>query len=133
MTTPSQIEIEKEFTQKLTIHKNLGQEVILTTVDKVTLCLMKNRDNITAKREWLTPLSIFLALLTTLVAADFRKFIFEPNVWTAIYVIGAIVSFVWLCRAAYSAWLARSTGTITSIVNELKAQAAQPATELVTN
>lgn len=127
MTTASQVEIEKEFTQKLVIHKNLGQEVILTTVDKVTLCLLKNRDNITAKREWLTPLSIFLALLTTLVAADFHKFIFEPNVWTAIYVIGTVLSFVWLCRAAYTAWKLRSSASIEAIVGELKAQTPEQA------
>jgi len=125
MTATNQIDIENEFTAKLIVHKNLSQEVIMTTVDKLTLCLMKNRDNITAKREWLTPLSIFLALLTTLVAAGFRRFIFDPDVWTAVYVLGCIISLIWLCRAGYTAWTLRSTNFVDSLVNELKAESKE--------
>ena len=118
----SQIEFEKEFSEKLTIHKNLGQEVVVTTVDKVKLCLINNRDCLTAKKEWLTPLGIFLALITTLVAAEFRKFIFEPNVWTSIYVIGAIITLIWLLCAGYNAYKNKDSGTIDSIVDEIKSQ-----------
>ena len=120
MTTPPQrTEFEREFSEKLTVHKNLGQEVIVTTVDKVRLCLMKNRDYLTAKKEWLTPLGILVTLLTTLVAAAFREFLFEPSVWTAVYVIGTIIMFLWLCRAGYRAWDNRSKGSIDTIVEEI--------------
>jgi hypothetical protein len=129
MTAQSQIEFEKEFSEKLTVHKNLGQEIVVTTVDKVRLCLMMNRDSLTAQKEWLTPLGIFLALLTTLVAADFREFIFKPNVWTAIYVIGSLISLVWLCTSGYKAWKNRSKGSIDAIVEELKAQTAQQSAQ----
>ncbi len=122
MSSKSQIEFEKEFSEKLTIHKNLNQEVVVTTVDKVRLCLMKNRDCLTAKNEWLTPLGIFLALLTTLVAAEFRNFIFDPNVWTSIYVIGTILSLFWLLRSGYNAYKNRNSGSIDFIVNEMKSQ-----------
>lgn len=122
MSTQPQIEFGKEFSEKLTVYKNLGQEVMVTTVDKVRLCLMTNRDSLTAKNGWLTPFGLFLALLTTLVAADFREFIFKPNVWVAIYVIGTIISFVWLCSSAWIAWKNRHKGSIDLIVEELKAQ-----------
>lgn len=125
MTNQSQIEFEKEFSDKLTIHKNLGQEVVVTTVDKVRLCLLENRDSLISQKEWRTPLGIFLALLTTLVAADFREFIFKPDVWTAIYVIGSLISFCWLCCSGYKAWENRDKGSIDSIVNNLKAQTVQ--------
>lgn len=118
----SQIEFEKEFSEKLTIHKNLGQEVLVTTVDKVKLCLINNRDCLTAKKEWITPFGIFLALVTTLIAAEFRKFIFEPNVWTSVYVIGAIISLIWFLRAGYSAYKNRNSGSLDNLVNEIKSQ-----------
>lgn len=127
----SQIEFEKEFSEKLTIHKNLNQEVVVTTVDKVRLCLMKNRDWLTAKKEWLTPLGIFLALITTLVAAEFRNFIFEPSVWTSIYVIGTLISLVWLLKSGYTALKNKNSGSIESIVDEIKFQTASSASENV--
>lgn len=125
MTPQSQIEFEKEFSEKLIVHKNLGQEVVVTTVDKVRLCLITNRDSLTAQKAWLTPLAIFLSLLTTLIAANFKEFIFKPDVWTAIYVIGTILSFVWLCSSAYHAWENRSKASLDAIVKELKAQTVQ--------
>jgi hypothetical protein len=115
-----QIDFKKEMAEKLTVHTNLGQEVVVTTVDKLRLCLIQNRDYLTIKREWLTPLGIFLTLLTTLVAADFRQFIFKADVWVAIYVIGALTSFVWFGSSAYKAWDNRGRGSIDDIVEELK-------------
>ncbi len=125
MTTQPTIEFEKEFSEKLTIHKNIGQEIVITTVDKVRLCLMENRDLLTAKKEWLTPLGIFLALLTTLVAADFRDFYFKPEVWKAIYVLATLISFIWLIISGYKAVKNYSKGSIDTIVAELKAQDIQ--------
>jgi hypothetical protein len=125
-----QIEIQKEFSEKLVIHKNLGQEVIVTTVDKVRLCLIKNKELISAKKEWLTPLAIFLTLLTTLVAADFREFIFKSEVWYAIYLIGAVLSLAWLVCSSYNAIINWRKGSIDSIVEEFKAKTFQSNEEI---
>jgi len=122
MTTPSKIEIGKEFSEKLTVHKNLEQEVVVTTVDKVRLCLIKNQNLLSAKKEWFTPLGLFLALLTTLVAADFRDFILKQDTWTALYIIGMIISFCWLCCSGCRAWKNRAKSSIDGIVEELKTQ-----------
>jgi hypothetical protein len=123
--SPANIEIEKEFSERLTVYKNLGQEVIVTTVDKLRLCLLESRDCLTAKREWLTPLSLMLTLLTTLVAAEFRTFIFAPPVWMAIYFLGALLSFLWLFRAGHRAWQNRRRGSIEEIVERFKARGAE--------
>ena len=125
MTGLPTIEFEKELSEKFIIHKNIGQEIVLTTVDKVRICLMTNRDYLTAQREWLTPLGLFLSLLTTLVAAEFKSIIFKPDIWFAIYLVGSILTFVWLCGSACRAWGVRGQGTVDSIVNELKAQTKQ--------
>lgn len=126
MTTPVKIELEKEFTERLTIHKNIGQEVVVTTVDKVRICLMENRDRLLGQREWLTPLSLFLAFVTTLNAAEFREFILKPAVWQAVYLIGSIVTFVWFVATAARAWRHRASVSIDTIVNTLKAQTPTP-------
>ncbi len=123
MTGPApHIELEKEFSERLTIHKNLGQDILVTTVDKVKICLMESRDTLTARREWLTPLSLFLALVTTLAAADFHDFILKQAVWQAVYVIAAIVTAVWSVVSGLRAWNERSRASIDAIVAALKAQ-----------
>jgi hypothetical protein len=106
----STIEFDKEILEKLTVHKNLDQEIVVTTVDKVQLCLMKNRDCLTAKKEWVTPLSIIIALLTTLLAAKFEDFVFKSHVWNAIYIMGLVLAFIWLTRSGYKALKNRAGG-----------------------
>jgi uncharacterized membrane protein len=122
VTTPARIELEKEFSGRLTIHMNVGQEVVVTTVDKVRICLMESRDCLTAQREWLTPGSLFLALVTTLAAAEFREFILKPSAWQALYVLGSLVTFVWSIVTAWRAWKNRGKASIEAIVATLKAQ-----------
>ncbi len=87
MTSPPRIELDKEFSDQLTVHKNIGQEIVVTTVDKVRICLMETRDCLTTKREWATPLALCLALLSTLVAADFRDYLLPKAVWQAMYIL----------------------------------------------
>lgn len=121
--SPMNIEIKEEITKEFTVHKNVKQELILLTEDKAELCLLKNRDYLTAKKEWLIPLSIFLTLLTSLITTEkFKNIIFDSSVWIAIYVISAFVSFVWLICAVKKAWSNRKKGNIDSIIRELKAQ-----------
>lgn len=117
-----QINVQDEFSEKLTVHKNLGQDVIVTTVDKVRLCLLKNRDSISKKNEWLTPFSLFLSFATTLVAAEFRKFIFEAAVWQALFIFAAGACLIWILLASKAAWQNRKAGDVEGIVRELMAQ-----------
>ena len=114
-----QINIEEEFVDKLTIHKNIGQELIVTTIDKLKLCLLDTRNSLTIKREWLTPLTLLVAIFTTIVAADFSDFILKSNVWSAIYIIGAILSFLWLCKSGFRAFKNRNEGSIERIIENL--------------
>ncbi len=124
MTSPPRIELDKEFSDQLTVHKNIGQEIVVTTVDKVRICLMETRDCLTTKREWATPLALCLALLSTLVAADFRDYLLPKAVWQAMYILGTIIAGTWLVKAGSAAWLNRKKGSIEEIVRRLKASGA---------
>lgn len=118
----AQIEFAQEFSERLTVHKNIDQEVVVTTVDKVRLCLIENRDCLAAKGQWLTPLALLIAIVTTLLTADFRADVLLPaETWQAIYVLSALGTFAWLCRALYRVWQNRTHGGIDEVVARLKA------------
>lgn len=123
MTTPvGQIDVQNEFSERLTVHKNLGQDVIVVTMDKIRLCLMKHKDAISRRQEWVTPLGLLLSFLTTLIAADFKDFLISKDTWQALFILSSILCSVWLIYAANIAWKNRNAGDIENIVRELSAQ-----------
>ncbi len=119
--TPSHIDVQREFSKRLTVHKSLDQEVVVTTVDKVRLCLLGNQDCLRAQRQWLTPLSLLITLLAALLATDFKDFGLTAAVWEALFILAALASFVWLVIAGFRAWKNRAAGGIEQIIAELKA------------
>jgi hypothetical protein len=123
MTLPGpHIEFEREFSERLTVHKNLGQEVVVTTVDKVKLCLIENRECLGAQKEWVMPMSLGIAFGTTLIAAQFRDVVFKADVWQALYIFGTIGCLIWFARTALAAWRSRSRGGIDEVVSRLKTE-----------
>lgn len=121
MTTPPQIELGRELSEQLTVHKNIGQEIVLTTVDKVRICLMETRDSLSDQKEWVAPLAVLVPLVTSLVAADFRDVVLSKAAWQASYIIASVLCAGWLVVSGRKAWRNRSRGSIDYIVNRLKA------------
>lgn len=122
----SSIDLDRELVERITIHKNIGQEIVVTTVDKVRLCLIEHRDCLESKNEWLKPLSLGLVFLTTLTAAQFQDWVVKAAVWQAIYIIGVIACAVWLVRSAFIAFRNRARGGVDELVGKLKAPVVQP-------
>lgn len=120
----SQINLQEDFSKKLTIHKSLDQEVLVTTVDKVRLCLMTHKDRLTAKREWTLPASLLVTLVTAILAAEFSNVLLDAAVWQSLFILAAILSFVWLVFSLGKAWRCRKAGDIEEIVENLKAYSA---------
>jgi hypothetical protein len=120
MTAPGPIDLTGELSRRSTIHMNVGQEMVVTTVDKLRLCLIENRDSLADKKEWVTPLSLFVTFVATLAATDFHDFLLKASVWNAIYVIGAGSSLIWLVRALFKAWNNRNLGSIDTIIARIK-------------
>jgi hypothetical protein len=96
-------------------------------MDKSRLCLLKHRDAISKKNEWVTPFGLLLSFGTTLVAADFKDFVLTKSVWQALFVMASILCAGWFCRAAALAWKHRNAGDVETIVMELAAQNASSA------
>lgn len=107
MTTPhqdkaSEIKLDQELINNSKVHKNVGQEFVVTTVDKVKLCLREHKEVLNSRLEWAAPLGVFLALLITLVAADFKDaFGLKKEDWRAVFIVGTIASAIWLIRCIY--------------------------------
>ena len=98
----SKILISKDLLDHSTIHQNVGQEFVVTTVDKLKLCLRNHKEALASRFDWVTPLSVFLTLLTTFVAADFKDaFSLKKEDWRAIFLVGMIVSILWFARCIY--------------------------------
>jgi len=54
-----------EISKRLAIHKNISQEVIVITADKMELILGRTREILTSQREWWTPFGLLISFITT--------------------------------------------------------------------
>ena len=66
-------ETVQKFQQIIKIHWNLEQNVIITTEDKLKLCLYKAIDRLDAKRKWWTPSALLITLVLALTTAEFQE------------------------------------------------------------
>lgn len=114
-------QFDAELFESSVVHKNVAQEIVVTTEDKIRLCLIEYKDVLNAKTDWIAPAGILAALITTLVAADFRQFLgLSSEVWRALFMIGSMISAFSLLRALYTAIKYRGYDRIESIIKKLK-------------
>ena len=119
------IEIKDEDMLKdMAVFKNLSQDVIIITSDKVELLLNEHHNIVKRKTEWLTPLGIFITILLTLLTTNFDKTFLSLNkdVWKAIFILSSVVTggytIYLICVAIYY----RDKGTIGGFMGKLKKQ-----------
>ena len=101
------------------VYSNVSQEIIITTDDKIRLCLIDHLSKMEKKNGWVAPLGILLTIGIVFPTTTFREFLFlNPDVWKAIFVIGGILSFIWLIRAFIQS---RQSTSLTDVVLKIKA------------
>jgi len=96
---------------------NVSQELIITTEDKVRLCLLQHLGRIEQRNGWITPLTLLLTIIVTLFSATFKDFIISAATWNAIFIIVAFVTSIWLIFAAFKAIKSEK---IEDVINLLK-------------
>ena len=134
--TPPKMDLAKELAKGVVVHRNLQQEIIVTTTDRMRLCLMRHQAILSGRTAWIAPLGILSALVGVLVAADFRDRLFlDKDQWKLIFTIGIGASAVWLLfsllhsgRNLWVSWKKGAEGTVDDILNELKATTPEVAT-----
>jgi len=100
------------------VHSNLGQQIVITTEDKIRICLMIHLARMEKHRGWTTPLGIFLTLLVVFPTTTFQSWLNIPaETWQAVLILSCVLSFIWLC---ISAWGARTKPSIDNVIFELK-------------
>ncbi|MBL3574286.1 hypothetical protein JMK10_02180 [Rhodovulum sulfidophilum] len=104
---------------------NVSQSVIVTTEDKLKLCLQKYVSDAERSKEWIAPLSLLVGLLLSLVAADFRDAWLSASTWQAIFIISAALSLFWFLASLRRAFGNR---TIDALINEIKSYSATDGT-----
>lgn len=109
--------LSDELMGKIAIHKNTDQDVIVTTEDKVRICLLQHLKYFERRSAWIAPLGILLALVTTFLTSSFNNFYLDAATWRAIFLVSGVVTFGWLVYAVVCAF--RSKG-VDDIVRELK-------------
>lgn len=96
------VDINDELSKNLTIHKNVNQEIIITTQDKIKLILMETKEHLISQRDWWTPFGLLLSFITTLLTVEFKEaFGISKEFWKAIFVIFTIFSLFWFLKSMY--------------------------------
>jgi hypothetical protein len=99
------------------VHLNVSQEVIVTTEDKIRLCLSEHLGKMEKRKSWITPLGILLTIIVTLSTSNFIDKLFKAATWQAVFVIAGVISLIWLIYAIKDALKSEK---VEDIVAELK-------------
>ncbi|EGQ8033799.1 hypothetical protein G5Y08_000010 [Vibrio parahaemolyticus] len=103
------------------VHRNVDQEVIQITEDKLENILIKYAKNLGLKDSWLGPLSILITVIITLSTATFNAALgIEAAVWKALFVFVGIVSVFWLCKSLVSIFRKRKESSIRFLISKIK-------------
>lgn len=94
--------------QDFSIRLNVDPHLIVITENKLRLASAERVKNMEKRRSWIAPLGIFLALLLTLLTANFKDFYFRSSTWQAVFIIGAFISFLWLVFAIFQSCKSKS-------------------------
>jgi len=114
--SPITVAPRQDLVEVTNVYLNVSQAVIITTEDRAKLCIVNYEKSILDKKGWVTPLVLFVAILTALLTCTFKDFLLNSSTWMAIFIILGAISFIWLINSVY---LAYTTETM-DLVEELK-------------
>jgi hypothetical protein len=110
-----------ELTGDFTIHKNLTQDVILTTEDKLRLALIEHRDVLSGKREWISAGTLSLSLLSTLLLTNFKDGLgLTADTWRAAYCFFFAMAFLWFVNSLIKLYRNRKRREIDFLIKEIQ-------------
>jgi hypothetical protein len=110
-----------ELTQDFKIHKNLTQDVIMTTQDKLRLTLIEHREVLNSRREWVSAATLALSLVTTLTLTSFQDRLgLSADMWRALYGLSFIMALFWLGSALVRLFRNRHKSDINYLIKQIK-------------
>jgi len=120
--TSTTIEIDQAMMNNLQIHANLQQEIIIVTTDRLLLHIREYRNALLSKMDWLTPLSITIALIPTVfIVSDFRPlFGIKSDQWQAIFGILFVCAVSWSIVAFWKSLKSKPQTDEMALISHLK-------------
>lgn len=101
------------------VHLNVAQNVIVITEDRLRIHLSNNEQRMEKRGQWVAPLGILISVVLTIATANFKDYVLKASTWEALFIIGAIGSFVWLC---YAYWQRLEAETIDQVIERIKSE-----------
>jgi hypothetical protein len=100
------------------VHRNVDQEFLFVTIDKVRICLMLVYGDIEHSNSWHAPLGILATLLVIFPTTSFQKWLtVKPEVWQAFFYFVAVAVALWLLWCFRKS---RKSPTVDTIIEMLK-------------
>jgi hypothetical protein len=105
-----------------TVCRNTQSDLIEITEDKLENILLKFLNIFKKVRNWITPFSIFLTFLITILTANFDKnfLSISKEIWCAIFYCGLIGSFIWLLFSVFISIKYKNQGTLEYLLKTIK-------------
>ncbi len=117
----NKINFSDELGNGLTIHKNMKQDIIVTTEDKMKLNLIKAKELLNVQKDWWTPLGLLITSISTLCTSDFKDiFGVKKEFWSAVYFLIAFISLVWLVISLYKLCKHWGEDDVEKIIEKIK-------------
>jgi hypothetical protein len=122
------IELDQEdLRSEVIIHKNLTQDVLLTTEDQMKLALIEYRDVLAARSEWLSSAVLVLSFLSSLLLSDFKDVgPITAATWQAVYFIFLILAVFRFGNVVIKMYQNRKRARIDFVISKIKADGLEP-------
>ncbi|MGG2053086.1 hypothetical protein ABFY48_01715 [Lysinibacillus pakistanensis] len=115
------IDVNELISESSQFHANISQNVVLTTEDKLELCLLKHQETLKAKSDWKTPVSILATLVTVLITAEFKSFLgFSADVWKSVVVLSCFITAYLSIKTLYKFYKVKDSGDLKKVISEIK-------------
>ncbi|OGU65156.1 MAG: hypothetical protein A2279_09565 [Stygiobacter sp. RIFOXYA12_FULL_38_9] len=99
------------------VHSNLTAEVVKITTDKLKLILTQHLSNIEKRKEWLTPLSLLIALLIIFPTTEFKDSLsIKAATWQAFFLMISVLTIIWLIFSSIKAMKAKSVDDLIKLI-----------------
>jgi hypothetical protein len=115
-------EVSSRIAQETKTHYNLGQDVLVTTEDKIRIVLTKCAANIESRKAWIAPAGILVTIITAYLNTTFKDTILKAAVWEALFILAALGCFGWLLLTLIRL---KKVATVDNIIAEIKKSSAQ--------
>ena len=121
------IELEQEdLNSDVIIHKNLTQDVLVTTEDKMKLTLIEYRETLASRSEWLGAATLAFSFLSTLLLTTPKNTgPISGSTWQAVYFIFFLLAFARFVNILVKMYKNRKRATINYVIKKIKQSGSQ--------